>query len=279
MRTGGWRNLLRPGGADDFFAAAPTRPLAAADRAGDVDAAWWCSELARLAYRDPDAKGRARAAFLADVGLRELGSVDRAGTHCLIVGPAAGAPFVVAAFRGTDEVRDWLTNFQAVPARWSAGGYVHRGFRNAFHDVLEALQDDLGKHAAVPLHLCGHSLGGALALLAATVFGACTVRTFGAPRVGDAAFAATLHGIDVAQFATEHDLVPHLPPSGTPLHFQHVQVPVVLRGDGGLETWGAVGGESEPAGRDRRWYAPPTRLAEHAPLVYSERLRRLCGGT
>lgn len=277
MREGAWRDLLRPGDADDFFAAAPSRPLAANDRADDLAAAWWCNELARLAYRGDAATGRSRAAFLADVGLRELGFVDRAGTQCLVVGPAPGAaePFVVAAFRGTDEVRDWLTNLRAVPVLWAHGGRVHRGFRRAFGHVLRPLRTLL-MGQAVPLQVCGHSLGGALALLAAPVFGARSVRTYGAPRVGDRAFAATLQGIDVAQFAAEHDVVPHLPPAGPPLHFRHVQAPVVLRGDGRLGSWGAPGGASEPASPpDRRWYEPHALLAEHAPRVYSARLRGL----
>jgi len=273
----GWRDLLRPGDADDFFAGAPSRPLAANDCAADLVASWWCSELARLAYRDGAAAGRSRAAFLADVGLTELGFVDHAGTQCLVVAAAAApAPFVVAAFRGTDEVRDWLTNLHAVPARWAHGGRVHRGFRQALGHALRPLRALLATQAAAgaPLVLCGHSLGGALALLAAPVFGARTVRTFGAPRAGDGAFAATLQGVDVAQFATEHDVVPHLPPAGPPLQFRHVQAPVVLRGDGGLGSWGAPGGACEPAPPERRWYEPHALLAEHAPRVYSSRLRR-----
>ncbi len=278
MRTAGWRDLLRPGDADDFFADAPARPLGAADRADDLTAAWWCSELARLAYRDTAAAGRSRAAFLADVGLRELGFVDRAGTQCLVAGSAtdAVAPFVAVAFRGTDEARDWLTNMHAVPVRWAGGGRVHRGFRRAFGHALRPLRTLLAAHAA-PRLLCGHSLGGALALLAAPVFGARTVRTFGAPRVGDAAFAATLHGVDVAQFATAHDVVPHLPPAGPPLHFRHVQAPVVLRGDGGLGSWGTPGAANEPEPPARRWYEPHAMLAEHAPRLYSARLR-MAGG-
>lgn len=276
---GAWRDLLRPGEADDFFAAAPARALAATDRADDLAAAWWCSELARLAYRDVTAVGRTRASFLADVGLRELGFVDRSGTQCLVVGSASGAAasFVVAAFRGTDQVRDWLTNLQAVPVGFPHGARVHRGFRRAFGHALRPLRTLLAANSA-PLLTCGHSLGGALALLAAPLFGARTVRTFGAPRVGDAAFAHLLGDIDVAQFANEQDVVPHLPPAGPPLQFRHVQTPVVLRGDGGLGEWGSRGAASEPATSvERRWYDPHASLAEHAPRVYSSRLRRLLG--
>lgn len=278
MRDGAWKDLLRPGEADDFFAAAPRRPLLAAARADDLVAAFWCSELARLAYRDTAAAGRTRASFLGEVGLCELGFIDRSGTQCLVVGsaPGAAAPFVVVAFRGTDQLRDWLTNVQVVPAAFAHGARVHRGFRRAFGHALRPLRALLAAHPA-PLHVCGHSLGGALALLAAPLFGARTVRTFGAPRAGDAAFAQLLRDIEVAQFATEHDVVPHLPPAAPPLQFRHVVVPIVLRRDGGVGSWAAPGDASEPATPpDRRWYDPHAWLGEHAPRVYSSRLRRLC---
>ena len=111
--------------------------------------------------------------------------------------------YLVLAFRGTEtKVSDWLTDARCVPTI-KGKAKVHTGFLEAFvekkdaagrtaKDVVEEILDrpdakyEDGK--PLPLFITGHSLGGALALLATklvapNVNDACY--TFGAPRVGN----------------------------------------------------------------------------------------------
>ena len=63
--------------------------------------------------------------------------------------------------------------------------------------------------------LTGHSLGGALATLAAAHLGPETIQglyTFGCPRVGDAPFASVLPAQSYVRFVHRDDWVPTVPP-------------------------------------------------------------------
>jgi hypothetical protein len=147
---------------------------------------------------------------------------------------------IVVAFRGTesptslDGLKDWLltdaNNYLILPegaigTDFAAAGVrarFHRGFMTALADiwapVCAAVEDEL-KAKERPLWLTGHSLGGALALLAAWRFLRKTidvyrVYTFGGPMVGNeaavTAFDRELEG-KVFRFVHGPDIVPKLP--------------------------------------------------------------------
>lgn len=107
---------------------------------------------------------------------------------------AADDDTVVIAFRGT-EMQKWadaLTDLSAllVPGY---GGRVHQGFKQAFEGITDEMEPLLKDHAHKKFYLTGHSLGGALATLAAVKLHPKhkveAVYTFGQPAVGDQAFA------------------------------------------------------------------------------------------
>jgi len=104
-----------------------------------------------------------------------------------------GSPRVIA-FRGTElgERADVLTDLDMTLIPWPGGvGLIHRGFWQAYMSLIPML---FAEGASGPYHFTGHSLGGALAVIAAAelvwsggdLHG---VTTFGQPRVGDVAFA------------------------------------------------------------------------------------------
>lgn len=139
---------------------------------------------------------------------------------CMIAASGHGATFI--AFSGTDplKIEDWITNFTAVP---SANG-LHTGFENAIATVwplLKLVMSD-GDKADQRLIFAGHSLGGALAMVAAERvlrelgMASTAVYTFGSPRVGGAAFFDNYTpglGERTFRLINGTDIVPTVPPS------------------------------------------------------------------
>ena len=165
------------------------------------------------------------------------GFVDDAatGTHAAVW--AADATIFVA-FRGTDprSYEDLRTDFDARQTRLGDGALVHAGFYRAWRavrgDVRRAIDAAAGGREATVCYT-GHSLGGALATLAASESGGRLV-TFGCPRVGDALFASSFCETcgDAVRVVTAGDVVPRLP-RGTLanriLDFRHCCRTLVLR--------------------------------------------------
>ena len=97
--------------------------------------------------------------------------------------------FLCMAFRGTNELEDWLDNINAFSTK-ALFGQFHRGFWNSVEDVWQPLNDRLRrcqKEKSRPVFMTGHSLGGAMATVAAARFihedrPFNAVYTFGQPR-------------------------------------------------------------------------------------------------
>ena len=117
----------------------------------------------------------------------------------------SGAADGIIAFRGTANLRNWLTDLECDLKPWqSPHARVHAGFRAAWRsvrdDVIEAVED-FGPDRRI--WLTGHSLGGALAMLAALdlkreVSNAAHLAgcyTFGQPRVGNADFRSWYNAV------------------------------------------------------------------------------------
>ncbi|MBD2872354.1 lipase family protein [Paenibacillus arenilitoris] len=129
----------------------------------------------------------------------------------------------VLAFRGSGSAVDWVSDFIAQQTTYRPvknAGLTHKGFtdiymsaRGQIMNIAKQLPGDK------PLFVTGHSLGGALATLAAldlasnSAFKEPIVYTFGAPRVGDPKFVTAYNGTVGThwRFQNEFDIVPHLP--------------------------------------------------------------------
>ena len=84
-----------------------------------------------------------------------------------------------------------MTNFNFLPEPWDQGGKVHRGFKAALSEVWTSLEKHISNlhRNNLKIWLTGHSLGAALATLAADRLGnAQGLYTFGSPRIGDRDF-------------------------------------------------------------------------------------------
>lgn len=119
-----------------------------------------------------------------------------------------------AAFRGTESLTDVITDIRARAGKFH-GVLVHVGFREAYLAVANVVREYACRQDT--LHLVGHSLGGAIAVLAALdlhrLFPAMRLHltTFGAPRVGEAALRRAMAGVAQTRYANPLDPVTHVP--------------------------------------------------------------------
>jgi triacylglycerol lipase len=109
---------------------------------------------------------------------------------------------IVLAFRGTRSIINWETNLHAWlihPAGADPRLRVHQEFYRAFEtlsDGARGIREKINEIEAatggrIPIYFTGHSLGGALAQIAAAVLGSDQIAacyTFGSPRVGNYVF-------------------------------------------------------------------------------------------
>ena len=149
------------------------------------------------------------------------------------------------AFRGTVDLENWLLNFKVFKRALACGVMVHDGFLQAadallpriIHALLPAGAD---KSKLKPIHITGHSLGGALASLVALFlqregWPVASVYTFASPRVGNAAWRKTYMealGEKSYRVIAEGDLVPLLP--GVLDSYRHVGQEIMLLRDGSV---------------------------------------------
>jgi hypothetical protein len=123
----------------------------------------------------------------------------------------------LVSFRGTvpDDIRDLITDGRAGLVAWpESAGRVHSGFAAAARALMPQIREWLRSTRPDPnrLILTGHSLGAAMATLAATVWRPAWLVTLGSPRVGDADFAATMAVTNVVRLVDCCDAVTALPP-------------------------------------------------------------------
>ncbi|ABI70723.1 lipase family protein [Shewanella frigidimarina] len=129
----------------------------------------------------------------------------------------------IIAIRGTQLIADWGTNAQLGLSVGDGNQIVHAGFNNAFVSLRQQIATFLDKwrisNPGKAIHFVGHSLGGALASLAAdwasvnNYASNINLYTFGSPRVGQQGFAsANTHRLNQI-FRCTHgaDVVPKVP--------------------------------------------------------------------
>jgi hypothetical protein len=207
-----YRSLLHPGEAANFFRLGPIQSDAAL-----------CAEMSRLAYvTDKERlKGyleRANFTLVSTIGYEGPGMQVFVATSNDAVNPIA-----VAAFRGTevDDPTDLFADVLFWKVRWDGAGKVLDGFRDDLASVPEVRdRASLVPAGARPL-FTGHSLGGALATLAAALHGPDYLYTFGSPRVGDRDFATSMQAVNHARYVDCCDLVTKVPPTEV-LGYEHV---------------------------------------------------------
>ncbi len=129
---------------------------------------------------------------------------------------------LIWAFRGTDDLKDWLDNLDMRDTE-GALGEVHKGFKRAldrvWDDMLATAKEIQRNNGRRPAFITGHSLGGAMASLAAARFASMdraftSCYTFGSPRAFSPEAAAKFNALAkerVFRFQNNNDPVTRIP--------------------------------------------------------------------
>ena len=150
--------------------------------------------------------------FLDDRGTPDSTDTQAFATH--------NAEVMFIAIRGTSEkIPDLLRDIDALQVPFVEGeGKVHRGFYLAAQRAYDFVKAYMFKfYQSQQLIICGHSLGGAVALLLAQMLrtggysGPLQLYTYGAPRVGDSTFIASAVDLLHHRIVNNGDMVPNLP--------------------------------------------------------------------
>lgn len=134
-------------------------------------------------------------ATLRDANFELLESFATGGTEALLCRLNKSDDFegmLVLAFRGTQpSVTDVVTDIKADLVSAPGAGRIHRGFLDAYRLVETQISAALDKYKGLPVYITGHSLGGALAMVATRYLDSDSTGatyTYGCPRAADDVF-------------------------------------------------------------------------------------------
>jgi len=245
--------LLHPPGADfPYFAGADRFPFEPHTPGYSAVNAWWLADACFLVYGDSRfIEDTLKSTPLPGQGFRMAWLGSSGDNRGMIL---ENDDALIVVFRGTRlqvhsllekaeilvmNQDDLWVDGQFLPAVHQAGGRVHSGFLKAFGEVSELLDGLVSaKKPSQTVWLTGHSLGGALATLAAAHLGRDAVNglyTYGSPRVGDAAFVKVLPERGYYRFVHRDDWVTTVPPKI--LGYVHAGVEILVPGSPPRNRW------------------------------------------
>ncbi|CAM5400275.1 hypothetical protein SBADM41S_10587 [Streptomyces badius] len=192
--------------------------------------AYWLAKASALAYQDKvEIEQQARAWGFDEVRHHETRFRPPFPLQDTQAYTAASEHMIITAFRGTEpvQIKDWLSDATTPPRSGPGGtGYVHHGFAEALESIYPEVKDAVARCRTngQTVWFTGHSLGGALAMLAGARMyleeprlAADGVYTYGQPRTCDRLLAAAYnkgYKNRMYRFVNNNDIVPQMPPAG-----------------------------------------------------------------
>jgi hypothetical protein len=283
-----FKNLSPPYKAYDYFQNSKFVPFEHKASSFSPINAWWLAEASTLVYAD-EAFVRQR---FKEAGLKRVIFFNRSGTQCFI---ASNSRFAIVVFRGSEIwkrnerfdprqiISDFKTNIDIRLSYWIRGGKVHSGFKSALESVWDDMLPEIQRlqDQDVSVWVTGHSLGAALATLAADrledVKG---LYTFGSPRVGDKEFQKRF-SLSAFRVVNSRDIVANVPPKG---RYRHVGELVFIDRKGVIQNRLLSAEESDDAScpEDSKAFGHavgdkksasevfvPSLIRDHVPLLYA----------
>jgi triacylglycerol lipase len=299
-------NLFPPNDNYTYFENGQDHPFRYSSRKFEMVNAWWLADAALLAYAEP----AFAIPLFQKAGFQVQGSQPFSGpsTQCYIM---HNDDFAIIAFRGSqvykpgtqrglldilqDMVNDVSADEKIRLVDSEQGGFVHQGIKGALNEVWEKVEQHLNQlkteSPTRPFFFTGHSLGAALATLAADRYGSVqALYTFGSPLVGDEEFKNDFY-VNTYRFVNNNDIVTRIallgsydPLRAAPGCYQHVGQLKYIDSQGAIldnpSRWnrltdsfrGSFGQFINAIGHLRTgwiWELPIDHLTDHAPLFYT----------
>lgn len=199
----------------------------------DLDLAVFLAHASQIVY-DPEVSIRN---WTMNRGFTECTFIDRNNIQAFW---CVADDVALLSFRGSSNVEQWIRDFRFIPIDHPWGN-VHAGFTKGVNNVEVDLLKFLERAKNIQhVWLTGHSLGGALAVLATAWLKmqgvSARIYTYGQPRVGLSEFAIR-YNKELAgryiRFVNQSDIVPRVPPG---FLYCHTGIVKRITGSGGLET-------------------------------------------
>lgn len=232
-----WESLVKPGEATDYFNFPDPAPLQAGFNRFNLSNAWWLAEISRLIYHHDffNDHNIQLASFNYEIiaYIEELNT----STHVALLKIIQDDPCLVIVFRGTDEINNWNSNVHAYQASFYNKGKVHSGFKQAYMSIRRKLHKYL-KESSMPTFITGHSLGAALATMAASdlyedeSFDSCY--TFGSPRIGNPDFINSIKSRQIYRIVNNTDIVTTVPIDFARIKYNHAGSAYLIDDQGNL---------------------------------------------
>lgn len=172
--------------------------------------AWFAALLSKTAYAD-----QAESTSICRFQGYTSKLISNNGAEVLV---AKNRKEIWFAFRGTEptKLNDVMADLKVVRNSAIAGGKVHSGFQDELNelwlDCLKELEYNSQLKKPKKVFFTGHSLGAAMATIAATRYEAERLYTFGSPRVGGRKFVKNLK-CPHERYVNNNDIVTKVPPS------------------------------------------------------------------
>ena len=163
-----------------------------------------------------------------------------------LMGHNAASRTAFVSFRGTSDVAEWVADIDAIPDDYrpiSGFGQVHSGFQDVYQLVRANIAANLAATTAGcdQILITGHSLGAALAVLAAPDVAQTMppntieprLLTFAGPKAGLSDFAGKFNALIESCYRAVNflDIVPYLPPAP----YVHVGAQITVDSGGAVQ--------------------------------------------
>ena len=189
----------------------PVRRAAYSDRT-----AWLMAVMSQLAYVLFENSADLLKKALSEADFELIKPFNCNGTQAFLA-KRESDKMTILAFRGTqqEEPQDIITDLKANFYQDEKGVKIHDGFYRAFKCVEIDIKNTVENFKDYSLYVTGHSLGGALALIATRALNSDNLAacyTFGSPKVGNEEFDDDIKP-PIYRIVNAYDIVPFSPPT------------------------------------------------------------------